>query len=193
MAKHAFFAAVALCSVAGPADAGCFQRLFGHCGRRSSVSVTYRETYQVQGYAAPQAIYAQPQCSGGSCPLPTAQGPVFAPAPAKVMPQAQATGDPTGFLVLLNVERRRRGLREVLYDAGLTGWCRQNNAAQVSRGLGHWVNPGFLQCSFVGPSNAQSALYGWMASGPHAAILFSPSITVIGVDGYGSAWTLDAR
>ncbi len=56
-------------------------------------------------------------------------------------------GDPYGFIATLNSIRAQYGLPAVSYDANLSAWATQNNAAQSQRGLGHFVNP--VLCKIV--------------------------------------------
>jgi hypothetical protein len=80
---------------------------------------------------------------------------------------------------MLNAERARRGLAPLAYDPGLESWAASNNAQQCARGLGHFVSAGTGQCSAMA-WDAATALGQWCASGPHAAILFSPTASVCG-------------
>lgn len=178
----------ALTLIAVPSQACC--GLFHRRTQAQAYAVEYQATYAQAVYAQPQ-IQAAPQCYGGTCP-----------APSKVMPAQQAPvyvpqavqGGTSEFLVLLNIERRRRGLCEVLHDVALAASARQNNAIMIgARYSIHAVNPGCAQASFYGPQSAGQALSGWLASPGHAAILLSPSIRVVGVDAMSNCWTLNAR
>lgn len=191
VARLALVAALTLITVPSQACCGLFHRK-GRCQDYTATVQYQQTTYTQTVYAQPQ-IQAAPQCYGGSCPIQ---------APAKVMPAAQGPvyvpqavqGGTSEFLVLLNIERRRRGLCEVLHDVALAASARQNNAIMASARYSiHAVNPGCAQASYYGPQSAGQALSGWLASGPHAAILLSPSIRVVGVDAMSNCWTLNAR
>jgi hypothetical protein len=102
---------------------------------------------------------------------------------------ACATGDPTGFCGLLNAARAARGLPPVAYDPAAANASAVNDQYQIARGLGHWFTAGFAQCSAVGVGDAASALGMWAASGPHAAILFAPSLRTCGYSQMGGCAT----
>jgi len=104
------------------------------------------------------------------------------------------------FLTALNFERQTRNLPPVTYDASLETIGAWNNAAQASRGQGHWVTGGHGQCSYVGPFDAIGALLGFQygyLSGPgyihsaaHAGILFHRGLQRIGVHHEGNRNTV---
>jgi len=94
------------------------------------------------------------------------------------------------FVALLNQARAARGLGPVAYNAQAVVVARQNNAAQMARGLGHWVLGGFGQCSAVGFNDAASALFAWTNSPGHAAIIFAPSLASVGFDTMGGCCTV---
>ena len=107
-----------------------------------------------------------------------------------VQPVAPA-GDPYGFTNWLNSVRSQYGLRAVGYDPNLTNWASVNNQQQASRGMGHFV---------MGPARRQNCAMGnyavvgamWMASPAHQAALLDPTISYIGIAGYGAYWTFNA-
>ena len=107
-----------------------------------------------------------------------------------VQPVAPA-GDPYGFTNWLNSVRAQYGLRAVGYDPNLTNWASVNNQQQASRGMGHFV---------MGPARRQNCAMGnyavvgamWMASPAHQAALLDPTISYIGIAGYGAYWTFNA-
>lgn len=104
---------------------------------------------------------------------------------------AVAAGDPYGFTVWLNATRAQYGLRAVGYDPNLASWCGANNAQQASRGMGHHV---------MGPARRQNCAMGayanigamWLNSTAHRAALLDPSISSIGIAGWGAYWTFNA-
>lgn len=104
---------------------------------------------------------------------------------------AVAAGDPYGFTAWLNATRAQYGLRAVGYDPNLSAWCSANNAQQSSRGMGHFV---------MGPARRQNCAMGayanigamWLNSPAHRAALLDPSISWIGIAGWGAYWTFNA-
>jgi hypothetical protein len=99
--------------------------------------------------------------------------------------------DPAGFTAWLNGERAKYGLRAVVYDANLAGWCHLNNLQQLARGLGHFIiGPARRQNSGMGPGCNMGAM--WMNSPAHRAALLDPTITTIGISGHGQWWTFSA-
>jgi uncharacterized protein YkwD len=190
----AIVAAVTLVSDT-PASAGLF-----HHKNRTQVTVTTRYA-QVQ-VAAP-ALAPAPACSVGVCPTPQAPAKALPQAvvPSKVSPQAvapvyqavqtvtyQTSGDAHGFCAWLNGQRARRGLRAVVVDAQLCNDAYTNS----TYGFGH---------RFMGSARRQNAGVGalvtvetmWLASPGHAAALFDPTITRIGLGQVGSVITFSAN
>jgi len=114
-----------------------------------------------------------------------------APIPTSKTDASLAMNATDTFVTALNAERAQRNLPPVTYDPSLEPIGAQNNAAQASRGQGHWVTGGHGQCSYVGPLDALSALlgfrYSWLcgpgyiSSPSHAAILFHPGLLRVGV------------
>jgi hypothetical protein len=103
-------------------------------------------------------------------------------------------GDPYGFIALLNRYRSQAGLGPVAYDADLSAWASQNNAAQCGRGLGHHVNPGCRQNSGWNYADAFAVAQGWMTSPGHRAAMLAYEITRVGIAyGPGPYWTMNAR
>ena len=104
---------------------------------------------------------------------------------------AVAAGDPYGFTSWLNATRAQYGLGAVGYDPNLAAWCNSNNAQQASRGMGHFV---------MGPARRQNCAMGayanigamWLNSPAHRAALLDPSISWIGIAGWGTYWTFNA-
>jgi hypothetical protein len=105
--------------------------------------------------------------------------------------QAEA-GDPWGFQAWLNTTRAAYGLPAVAYDANLTNWAAQNNAAQRTYGMGHHV---------MGPARRQNAAGAmavgdvearWLGSPAHAAALLDPTIRAFGIHWDGTFWTFSA-
>lgn len=118
---------------------------------------------------------------------PSPQSPPVAPAPKPMPAPPVASGDAYGFGPWLNAQRAARGLRAVACDGGLCN----DAAVNSSRGFGH---------SFMGRARRQNAGMGpasacwpmWVASGPHAAALFDPSITAYGIANVNGVWTYSA-
>ncbi len=129
-------------------------------------------------------------------PTPVATTPQTAPIASEGVPErpeaSTATADPYGFLAWLNATRASIGLGAVAHDANLAAWAAMNNASQAAHGLGHWV---------MGPARRQNAGWGpaaavwpaWVASSGHAAALFDPSITAVGIAWDGAWWTFSAN
>jgi hypothetical protein len=104
------------------------------------------------------------------------------------------SGDPYGFVAILNGYRASAGLPPVAVDPNLSAWASQNNAAQCRRGLGHHVNPGCHQNSGWNYASAWEVAAGWMNSPGHRANMLSPSITRVGIAyGPGPYWTMNAQ
>ncbi|QEH38525.1 hypothetical protein OJF2_71280 [Aquisphaera giovannonii] len=148
-------------------------------------------------YTAAQPTYqvAEPaQTLNGAQVIPTAYAvPTAEAQPAQVAQEAPAQpsyGDPYGFLPWLNATRASYGLAPVGLDQNLSNWAAQNNNAQLSHGLGHFV---------MGPARRQNSAAGgvfpgamWMASPAHRAALLDPTITAIGIAAAGAYWTFNA-
>lgn len=99
--------------------------------------------------------------------------------------------DPYGFTAWLNATRAAYGLGPVGYDANLSAWANANNAQQSARGIGHFVmGPARRQNSAMGNYASIGAM--WMASPAHRAALLDPTITMIGIAGWGAYWTFNA-
>lgn len=112
--------------------------------------------------------------------------PVPAPPPAST--------DPYGFVGLLNQYRAAHGLGPVSFDANLSAWASQNNAAQSHRGLGHHVNPNCFQNSAWNCVNALDVATAWMNSRGHRANMLNPGISRVGIAyGPGPYWTMNAQ
>ncbi len=95
------------------------------------------------------------------------------------------------FTEALNVQRFQRGLSPVASSPGLQSTAARNNAAQAYYGrLGHFVPSGFGECAGYGYADTGSALFGWLTSGPHAAILLDPRIIAVGYHQLGVAHTV---
>ncbi|QEH38686.1 Cysteine-rich secretory protein family protein [Aquisphaera giovannonii] len=130
---------------------------------------------------------------------PTTTWNAAAAAPAAVAQQPAAAcdcsgSDPYGFASVLNRLRAAAGLHPLAYDADLSSWASQNNAAQCRRGIGHHVNPGCFQNCGWNHSSAEDVARGWMNSPGHRENLLSPSVSRFGIAyGPGPYWTLNAR
>jgi uncharacterized protein YkwD len=113
------------------------------------------------------------------------------PAPAAA---ARPTGDPYGFVGILNRMRASSGLAPVAYDPNLSAWASQNNSAQNSMGLGHHVNPGTYQNSGWNYGSATEVANAWMNSPGHRAAMLAAGITRVGIAyGPGPYWTMNAQ
>lgn len=145
---------------------------------------------------------ASGQCQSGTCPRPAVRyaptyrvtyaqpAPRYYAAPAQVQ-AAPMANDP---LREVNIARNRRGLHSLVYDGNLAAHAAQNNFAQAARGLGHHrMAPGAAQCAAVGTSSPQSAVAVWSGSPPHAAILYSRTMTRAGLAVNGSCATLNCQ
>lgn len=160
----------------------------------------YQQTYTPQYYQysyAPQSTQAvQPAqtTTEGQQVIPASYTvPVAETAPAQAVAEtAPSTGgsDPYGFLSWLNSVRASYGLGAVGYDQNLSNWAAQNNNAQMSWGLGHFV---------MGPARRQNSAMGadfpgamWMGSPAHRAALLDPTISWIGIAAAGAYWTFNA-
>ncbi len=122
-----------------------------------------------------------------SAPVAVACG---VPLPALASPQsgsAPAPASADSFAAWLNAERAARGLRPCRVSAELCADATENSR----RGFGH---------SFMGRARRQNAGMGalptvcvmWVASPAHAAALFDPSITAIGLGQVGAVITFAA-
>ena len=103
-------------------------------------------------------------------------------------------GDRHGVFGIINRIRAQRGLRQLAYDQALAAAADQNNAGQLRAGYSsHHTNPGAYQVAYVGPTTADAAVNGWLASPSHAGVLLNPNVTTIGVAMTGNAWTANLR
>jgi uncharacterized protein YkwD len=120
-------------------------------------------------------------------PVPTPEvtegTPIEVVAPVEMRPVA---GDQWGFTAYLNSVRARAGLQAVAWDANLAAWATQNSMV----GFGHSVRAGRRQNSGIG--SLWTVVPMWLASPPHAAVMFDPTITRIGLGVVGSTWTMNA-
>lgn len=143
----------------------------------------------------PYATTPQVQYQGSSTPTVYAQQTTtVTPGVYQQTSQVQYYGsDPYGFAQYLNSYRASAGLPPLAYDANLSGWASSNNAAQCSRGLGHFVNPGCNQNSGMNYSDAYSVYVGWVNSPGHRATLLAAA-TRFGISyGPGPFWTLNVQ
>lgn len=115
-------------------------------------------------------------------PEPTAGTPMA--APAEMRPVA---GDRWGFTAWLNGQRAMLGLSSVGWDSSLADWAVRNSAV----GFGHAVRMGRVQNSGVGDLWAVCNM--WLGSPAHAAALFDPTITSVGIGVVGSTWTFNGN
>ena len=102
-------------------------------------------------------------------------------------------GDPYGFKWYLDAFRSQHGLWALVYDANLSTWAAQNNAACSQRGLGHWINPGCWQNSGWNYADAYSVFMGWAQSPGHRLAMLAPVRTYGIAYGPGPYWTLNLR
>ncbi len=117
-----------------------------------------------------------------------AVGRTIEPAPAA------PAADPYGFVQLMNQYRASAGLGPVAFDANLSAWASQNNAAQSRKGIGHHVNPNCYQNSAWNCTSAWDVAQSWMNSPGHRRNMLSPHITHVGIAyGPGPYWTMNAR
>lgn len=114
--------------------------------------------------------------------------PAYLPAPAPLAtPQAVGPGESFSFAAWLNAERAARGLPPCGVDAGLCADAAENSR----RGFGHsYMGRARRQNAGVGPLPTVCSM--WVASPAHAAALFDPSITRIGLAQVGQVITFDA-
>lgn len=116
------------------------------------------------------------------------------PTSHKTSRPAAPTGDPYGFVAILNQMRASSGLAPVAYDPNLSAWASQNNVAQNSYGLGHHVNPGSYQNSGWNYANAAAVAQAWLASPGHRAAMLANGISRVGIAyGPGPYWTMNAQ
>lgn len=149
-----------------------------------STQVVQQAAYTPTAAYVPKMAYA-PQATAAAQPMTYAQ-------PARAVPAT--SGDPTGFVAILNQMRASAGLPPVSYDPSLSSWASQNNAAQSSRGLGHHVNPGAMQNSGWNYGSAAAVAQGWMASPGHRAAMLAAGISRVGIAyGPGPYWTMNAQ
>jgi len=129
----------------------------------------------------------------GAPPQPIPQ-PMNASATKATAPQAAVPStDPYGFTNVLNSIRAQYGLPPVGYDANLSAFASQNNAAQCSYGLGHHVRAGAYQNSGWNYSDAVSIAHAWMNSPGHRAAMLAPMAAVGIAHGPGSFWTMNGN
>lgn len=120
---------------------------------------------------------------------PAATRPGVAPATVPAPPAGASQ-----FLAWLNSHRARYGLPAVAHDPNLAAWARLNNQRMESaRVSGHFCPAVCYQAAFYGPASWLQAGLGWLASPGHRAILLHPSIRFVGLDRWGSSYTLNAR
>jgi uncharacterized protein YkwD len=147
------------------------------------------QTYYTPQYS-PTMYQAQPTQTLETAPA-SAITPSEAAPPEPTAPAATVVGDPYGFVGWLNATRAAYGLSAVGYDANLSNWAAMNNDQQAARGMGHFV---------MGPARRQNSAMGafanigsmWMNSPAHRAALLDPTISAIGIAGFGAYWTFNA-
>lgn len=105
----------------------------------------------------------------------------------------QPQGDQYGFGNILNNFRARSGLSPLTYDANLSAWASQNNAAQSRQGLGHHVVPGCSQNAGWNYADAASVFMGWHNSPGHYATLVRQAYSYGISYGPGPYWTLNVK
>jgi uncharacterized protein YkwD len=103
----------------------------------------------------------------------------------------QVTVDPYGFTAWLNLERARRGLPPVTHDPSLSSHAQINNQHQAARGLGHHYH--ICRRQNAGMGSAASVWPAWTTSSGHAAALFDPTITRVGIAIDGQWQTFNAN
>lgn len=91
--------------------------------------------------------------------------------------------DPTGFTGILNEERAKYGLCNVIYDPLAAQWASENN--KIMSGLrysGHFINPNgyYWQVAWAVNGNIYQALNAWMNSTSHRNALLNPDLRTIG-------------
>lgn len=118
---------------------------------------------------------------------------VLATLAASASAQQSPSGDPTGFVDLLNAARAARGLSSVAYDPTAAAVAAQNNAVQSANGLGHHVVGAYGQVAAVGMLDAASALRAWSESPAHAALIYAPDLVAIGYHQFGMCHTASTR
>lgn len=146
---------------------------------------------------------AKQRCQGSTCspvvrPASTPQQIYQGVSPQSTV-QVTTASDPnpsiaSEFLGHLNHARTQRGLHPVGYAADLDNDCVLNNAWQRARGLGHFVMGSHRrQNAAVGLVSGSALFVAWNSSPGHAAALYDPTITAVGLvtDGYYS--TMGAR
>lgn len=165
--------------------------LTGQCSvvQRPAHRLSWR-SHPFQVYAAP--IYSTPVYYVPAVPVvvvpPTAPvQPIALPSPGTPQPPAD---DPYGFVAWLNGLRASRGLNPVVSDTTLRLWASANNQQQQLSGLGHWVHFGQFRQN-VGWGSLGQVGRMWLDSPAHAALLFDPAITRVGIDVNGDYITLD--
>lgn len=121
---------------------------------------------------------------------PSPQTTVQAPTAPSVSPEAAQHDH--GFTAWLNSLRASCSLGQVLFDADLSSWAAQNNAHQVSRGMGHFVM-GSARRQNSGMGEFSTVCRMWVASPAHLSALLDPTISFVGIAGSGAYWTYNAR
>lgn len=98
-------------------------------------------------------------------------------------------------LQAINKARRERGLNPLVEDPALSQVSRENDAANHRNGLGHHVfrepSRGQITAMSSGGESAEMAVDQWINSPGHAAILFDPNHTKVGVSISGDFATAD--
>lgn len=98
-------------------------------------------------------------------------------------------------LEAINKARRERGLNPLVEDPALSQVSRENDAANHRNGLGHHVfrdpSRGQITAMSSGGESAEMAVNQWINSPGHAAILFDPNHTKVGVSISGDFATAD--
>lgn len=98
-------------------------------------------------------------------------------------------------LEAINNARIERGLKPLVEDPALSQVSRENDAANHKNGLGHHVfrapSMGQITAMNGGGETAKGAVEQWINSPGHAAILFDPNHTKVGVSISGDFATAD--
>ncbi|MDG3003527.1 CAP domain-containing protein [Paludisphaera mucosa] len=175
---------------------------YNYAQAQSAVAPQVASVAQQAEPVAPSTETAEQEAADAAAPVAEAapaseSTPVADPATAAEPAAAYTyatTGDPYGFMSVLNRIRASAGLHPLAYDSDLSSWAHQNNAEQCRRGLGHHVNPSGIQNCAYNYTDADSTAAGWMNSPGHRRNLLSPSATHFGIAfGPGPYWTLNAR
>jgi len=168
---------------------GCNSGGYGGCQVSYGGQQAYgaQQYYAAPQYAAPQQYTYAPQYAR---PMAVQGAQVVQ---ATMVQQTTVSGDPTGFLSLLNAQRARMGLGPVSFGADCYADACQNNMYQQRMGLGHfYMGRARRQNAAMGQQSSQQVLYSWMGSPGHASALFDPSIRVAAVAFNGRDWTFSA-